>query len=236
MALVFTKTARFYDAVYSFKDYPAEAELVRETIDQHLNCDGRALLDVACGTGKHLELFSRWFDVYGVDLDSELLAIAAERTDAIRLHRGDMRTFDMGRQFDVVTCLFSSVAYMTTMDDLQKAVRNMADHVKTGGVLVIEPFLYPESYSAGFLHFLHVDEPDLKLARMSRSEREGNVAVLNFEYLIATPEGVFHDSEQHRLGLFTQAEYETAMAQCDLKVDYDPVGPMGRGLFVAVKH
>lgn len=235
MALVFTKTAKFYDAIYSFKDYPAEAELVKDSVDHHLKTDGRTLLDVACGTGTHLALFSQWFDVYGVDLDSELLAIAGERTDAVRLHRGDMRNFDMGRQFDVVTCLFSSVAYMTTFDDLREAIRNMANHVKSGGVLVVEPFLYPESYSPGFLHFLHVDEPELKIARMSRSEQQGKVALLNFEYLIATPEGVFHESEQHRLGLFTQAEYEAAMADCQFAVDYDPVGPMGRGLFVGVK-
>jgi ubiquinone/menaquinone biosynthesis C-methylase UbiE len=232
---VFTKTAKFYDAIYSFKDYPAEAELLRESVDQHKKSEGRTLLDVACGTGKHLELFSQWFDVYGVDLDSELLAIAGERTDAVRLHRGDMRTFDMGRQFDVVTCLFSSVAYMTTPEDLRKAIRNMVDHLKSGGVLVIEPFLYPESYTPGFLHFLHVDEPELKLARMSRSEQQGSVALLNFEYLIATPEGVFHETEQHRLGLFEQCEYEAAMTECGLVVDYDPVGPMGRGLFVGVK-
>lgn len=232
---MFTKTAPFYDAIYSFKDYPTEADRLKECVDQHLQSDGRALLDVACGTGKHLELFGQWFDVYGVDLDTELLAIAAERADAVRLHRGDMRTFDMGRQFDVVTCLFSSVAYMTTDKDLREAVENMTKHVKPGGVLIIEPFLYPESYTAGFLHFLHVDEPALKIARMSRSEQQGDVALLNFEYLIATPEGVFHESEQHRLGLFHQAEYEQAMTDCKLKVDYDPVGPMGRGLFVGVK-
>jgi hypothetical protein len=125
---------------------------------------------------------------------------------------------------------------MTTSEDLRKAIGNMAHHVKPGGVLVIEPFLYPESYTPGFLHFLHVDEPDLKLARMSRSEQQGNVAVLNFEYLIATREGVFHESEQHRLGLFPQSEYEEVMKECKLHVDYDPVGPMGRGLFVGVKH
>lgn len=232
---MFTKTAAYYDAIYSFKDYPKEAQMVRDAILSHLTSGGKDLLDVACGTGKHLFEFTKWFNVYGVDLDPELLRIASGPIQEERLYEGDMRTFDLGFPVDVVTCLFSSVAYMTTVPELRAAVANMARQLKPGGVLVIEPFLYPESWTPGYLHFLHVDEPQLKIARMSRSEQEGSVAVLDFEYLIGTPAGVYRESEQHKLGLFAQTEYEAAMEDCGLKVDYDPVGPMGRGLFVGAK-
>lgn len=232
---MFTKSARFYDAIYSFKDYPKEARLIHETVESHLQSDGRVLIDVACGTGQHLVEFANWFDCYGVDLDPALLAIGAERFPRERLFEGDMRTFDLGFPADVVTCMFSSVGYMTTVEELRKAIRHMADQLKPGGVLVIEPFLYPESWTPGFLHFLHVDEPDLKVARMSSSEVRDNVAILDFHYLVGTVDGVTHEVERHELGLFTQAEYQEAMEAGGLRVDYDPVGPMGRGLFVGVK-
>lgn len=232
---MFTKTAKFYDAIYSFKDYPKEAQRIHEVIESHLKSGGNDLVDVACGTGKHLFEFTKWFNVYGVDIDPELLKIASGPIQEERLYEGDMRTFELGFKVDVVTCLFSSVAYMTTLDEMRKAVANMVRHLKPGGVFVMEPFLYPESWTPGFLHFLHVDEPELKIARMSRSEQEGKVAVLNFEYLIGTLDGVFRESERHELGLFHQNEYEEAMSECGLTVDYDPIGPMGRGLFVGVK-
>jgi ubiquinone/menaquinone biosynthesis C-methylase UbiE len=232
---VFTKTARYYDEIYSFKDYVQESERIHEAIENHLKTDGRDLLDVACGTGKHIELLSQWFRPEGLDVDEAILNTARERNPQVRFRVGSMETFDAGRTYDVVTCLFSSIAYMTTLGQMQKAVGNMARHVKPGGVLVLEPFLYPESYTPGFLHFLHVDEPDLKVARMSCSEQEGSVAVLNFHYLIGTPEGVTHETERHELGLYTQTEYQEALEACRLTVDYDPVGPMGRGLFVGVK-
>lgn len=232
---MFTKTASFYDAIYSFKDYPKEAQLVRDAISGCLKSGGNDLLDVACGTGKHMTQFTQWFNVYGLDLDPELLGIASRPIQEKRLYEGDMRTFDLGFQVDVVTCLFSSIGYMTTLADLRQAVENMARQLKPGGVLVVEPWLYREHYQSPHLHMLTVDEEDLKIARISQGSRRGDVSVIDFQYLIVTPDEVIRETERHELGLFSQAEYEAAMADCGLEVDYNPVGPMGRGLFVGAK-
>lgn len=232
---MFTRTARFYDAVYSFKDYPKEAEYIHDAASHHLKSGGTDLLDVACGTGKHLLEFTRWYAVSGVDLDSEILKLAMDRVPSAQLHQGDMRIFELPAKFDVVTCLFSSVAYMGTVGDLNLAIANMARHLKPGGVLVLEPFLYPDAYTDGFLHFLHVDEPDLKLARMSKSRRESHVVLLDFHYLIGDESGVRHLTEHHELSLFTQSEYEGALGVAGLIVEYDPIGPMGRAMFLGLK-
>ena len=61
-------------------------ELIRER-----NPSARTLLDVACGTGKHLEVLQHEFEVEGLDLDGDLLAIARERLGpAVPLYQGDM--------------------------------------------------------------------------------------------------------------------------------------------------
>ena len=65
---MFSRSAEIYDTVYSFKDYAAEAERVNELI-QSRRPGAASLLDVACGTGKHLEQLRRWYAVEGVDLD-----------------------------------------------------------------------------------------------------------------------------------------------------------------------
>ncbi|MBA2616521.1 MAG: class I SAM-dependent methyltransferase, partial [Actinobacteria bacterium] len=52
---MYSRSARVYDALYStFKDFVAEAERVHELI-QSRKPGARTLLDVACGTGAHLE-------------------------------------------------------------------------------------------------------------------------------------------------------------------------------------
>src|ERR671923_34446 len=99
------------------------------------------LLDVACGTGAHLAELRRWYRCEGLDLDGELLAVARERLRDVPLHQDDMRDFDLGRRFDAVTCLFSSIGYVLTVEGLTAAVAAMARHLEPGGVLVVEPWL-----------------------------------------------------------------------------------------------
>jgi SAM-dependent methyltransferase len=111
---MFDRTAHLYDLLYSFKDYEAESAALVALI-RGRNPSASSLLDVACGTGRHLELLRPAFpDVAGVDLEPGLLEVARARLPEVSLSLADMRTFDLGRAFDAVTCLFSSVGYLMT--------------------------------------------------------------------------------------------------------------------------
>ena len=59
---MYRESARYYDAIYSFKDYAVEADAVSSRI-RALKPDAATLLDVACGTGAHLVPFARKFPV-----------------------------------------------------------------------------------------------------------------------------------------------------------------------------
>ena len=62
---MFTMTARYYDPLYSFKDYGSEAARLSAII-RRARPGARRLLDVACGTGRHIECLRGRFDVEGV--------------------------------------------------------------------------------------------------------------------------------------------------------------------------
>ena len=229
---MFSNSAHIYDAVYSFKDYATESERIHALIEER-SPGAATLLDVACGTGKHLEQLRAWSAVTGLDLDADLLAIARERLGDVELHQGDMTAFSLGRQFDVVTCLFSSIGYVGTVERLVRAIAAMATHLAPGGVLIVEPWLTPDVWMVDRPHLLTVDEPELKIARMTISGREGRLAIMNFEYLIGTPAGIEAFSERHEAALFTGEEYRAAFTAAGLAVEHDPDGLTGRGLYVA---
>jgi hypothetical protein len=81
-----------------------------------------------------------------------------------------------------------------------------------------------------------VDQPDLKIARMNKSEVEERVSIMNFHYLVATPAGIEHFTEMHELGLFSHEEYLDAFRASALEVvhDPDPEKLTGRGLYIGV--
>jgi SAM-dependent methyltransferase len=232
MRRMFSRSARNYDAIYaSIRDYPREAAELDRLI-QERRPGARTLLDVACGTGAHLEHLTG-YEVEGLDLDPEMLAVASERLPNVPFHEGDMADFDLGKRFDAVVCMFSSIGYVKTEDRLHSAIASMARHLAPGGLLVVEPWLTPEAWVDGHVSGAFVDEPELKIARMGLPQREGTVSVLDLEYLVATPNCVERFSERHELGLFTLEQHLAAFRAAGLEADHDPEGPMGRGLYIA---
>jgi SAM-dependent methyltransferase len=232
MRLVFSRSARLYDAVYaSIRDYPREAAELDRLIHER-RPGARTLLDVACGTGAHLEHLTG-YEAEGLDLDPEMLAVARERLPNVPFHEGDMADFDLGKRFDAVVCMFSSIGYVRTEERLRSAIAAMARHLEPGGVLVIEPWLSPEVWVDRHVGAVFVDEPELKIARMNVGQREGDVSIFDFEYLVGTPDGIERFTEHHELGLFTVEQHLEAFRAAGLEADHDPQGPMGRGIYIA---
>ncbi len=230
---MFTKSAEFYDAIYSWKDYAAEAQKIRSIIAARTP-GTETLLDVACGTGHHLSLLSESYATEGVDLDPGLLEIARARLPDVPFHLGDMRTFNLGRQFDVVTCLFSSIGYMTTMEDLLHALANMAGHLAPDGVMLVEPWLAPDDFDPDHVPRPMTAEGDgFTVVRMNDSRKQGRLSTMRFHYLVGRPGKVDHFTEDHVLGLFTVDEMAAAFAAAGLSAEFDAEGLMGRGLWIA---
>lgn len=233
----YARSAAYYDLIYEAagKDYAGESQKVHEIIQQHKRTSGRALLDVACGTGGHLTYLCEHYAVEGLDLNPEMLAIARRKHPDLTLHHSDMTTFDLGRQFDAVVCLFSAIAYAQTFALLHQAVRTMARHLYPGGVLIVEPFIRPEDVIPDHVGAVLVDQPNLKIARVNVSRVDGRVVALHFHYLVASPAGIEHFTERHDLAVFTVEEYLAAFRDAGLEATFDPEGLIGRGLYVGLK-
>lgn len=230
---MFTKSARFYDAIYSWKDYQADADKLHAYITQHKQTDGNTLLDVACGTGGHFPYLREHYMLTGLDLDDKMLAVARDRFPDVTLHQASMVDFDLGQTFDVATCLFSSIGYVVTVEALNQTIETLCRHTKPGGVVIVEPWYSAERIDPNRVSALHVDETDLKITRMNRITVEDSVSTLHFHYLVGIPgKGIEYFTEDHVVGLFTHEQYMHAFTSAGLEVVYDSVGLMDRGLYI----
>jgi SAM-dependent methyltransferase len=229
---MFTLTAEIYDALYAFKDYAAEAAALREIVARE-NPGARTVLDAACGTGEHARFLASDFAVDGIDLEPGLLEIARAKNPAGEFHVADMRTFQLEKRYDVVLCLFGSIGYLLTGEDIVAALGRFRAHLAPGGIVLVEPWLAPEVFKPGTLHMHTVDQPELKVCRISAPHLEGNISVLHFHYLVATPEGVRRAEEVHRLALVPTEQMASYFEAAGLCCIFDPRGLSGRGLFLA---
>lgn len=231
---MFSETAAYYEALYeTWKDFDAESDKIAALLrEEHPGT--RTVLDAACGTGRHAEVLTtaHGFAVDGFDLDAGMVRIAADRNRQGRFDVADMVDFDLGRRYDAVICLFSSIGYVRTLPNLERALRCFGNHVKSDGVILVEPWFPPGVLEHGRVVTLTAEAGDTKLCRMSRTTIAGRISRIDFEYLIGDPGGIRRESETHELGLFTQDEMIAAFRAADLAVRFDPQGLTGRGLYV----
>jgi len=232
---MFVESAELYDAIYHFKNYARECERLRGLIGEAVPA-ASTILDVACGTGEHARFLKEHYAVDGVDINENYLRAARLKNPAGNYTRADMTDFDLGRTYDVVTCLFSAIGRVTTFERLERAIACMARHVRPGGVLIVEPWFTPDQWNPGSL-FVHVGEIGAaKVCRMSLSGRDGDVSILLYHYLRGTPEGIEHYTERLELGLFTRDEMTWAFESVRTAVRYDSEGLIGRGLYLAMQR
>jgi len=236
---MYAKSAAWYDLLHTDKDYQGEARAVVEVIREH-NPDARTLLDVACGTGAHLEFLRTDFECHGVDLDGGLLAIAKQRFPEVLFTESDMTEYRLDTTFDAITCLFSAIGYVKTNDRLEAAIDTMARHLNPGGVIVVEPWILPENWEAWVARTsrYHVVENDVLTITRVRATRRygGNMTDLIMHYAATDEKEIVAADEVHEVRMFTVEELLGAAEDAGLNAKWDPEGITGRGLLIGVKN
>jgi SAM-dependent methyltransferase len=130
--------APYYDTFTAASDYEAWASHVLALARRH-GLRGRALLDVACGTGKSFVPFlTRGFHVTGCDLSRAMLAEAARRAPAAVLLHGDVRALGTLGRFDLVTCFDDSLNYMLNEHELAAAFGGIEANLSAAGLAMFD--------------------------------------------------------------------------------------------------
>lgn len=228
------QSAEVYDLQHEArgKDFRGEADDVVRQVRRRRPGAG-SLLDVACGTGVHLTAFAEEFDpVEGLELSEPMLEHARRRLPGTPLHVGDMRSFDLGRRFDVVTCLFASIAYAGTAEGVDATVRCLARHLTPAGVVVVEPWWFVDRFVNGYVSADVIRSDDTTITRLSRTVRDGCSSVMTVHHVIADADGIRHFTAEHRALLLERERYEHSFRCAGLLVEYVPDVASGRGLFV----
>jgi len=234
---LYRSLAHYYDLIYTQKDYSKEAAILKEIIERHKASSGIDLLDVGCGTGHHLKHLGDRFSCTGLDVNGEMLELARRNVEGAEFIEADMTAMSLGRRFDVITCLFSTIGYVKTYENLGRTLGNFADHLKPGGLLLIEPWFTEDVYGVGAPFMDTYEDDDVKIARLNVSMKEGNISVLEMHYLIAERDaGVRHYVGRHEMGLFDTDRTLELMREAGFQASYTTEGtPSSRGLHIGIR-
>jgi len=128
-----------YLAVYPHRD-EREAQAAVCLFLQSAPPPPGAILDLACGAGRHLrELFKAGLHGIGLDLSMTLLARARESSPRAQLVRGDMRQLPFGdARFAGLTSFFTSFGYFASRNEDEQVVVEMRRVLEVGGSFMLD--------------------------------------------------------------------------------------------------
>src|SRR5215475_1074144 len=137
-----------YDVVFPDADGTTE-RMCREAFRRYLPAPPTSVLDIGCGTGRHLAALAETIpDCWGVDLLETNVAYARSKHPELHIVQGDMRSVRLGRAFDLVTSFGNALSYSLTDADLVDTIATYAAHGHTGTLLILD-VLNARSYLDG---------------------------------------------------------------------------------------
>ncbi|MDD5772980.1 MAG: methyltransferase domain-containing protein [bacterium] len=104
---------------------------------------GMSILDIGCGNGRHtLELSGIGFAVVGMDRISEFISHAQFLADCRMVPNAtflvsDARFFKYKQIFDSAICLYDVLCTFTKMEENEKILKRVVDHLKPGGRILL---------------------------------------------------------------------------------------------------
>jgi len=120
--------------------------LITFTLDTLLPRYGRhpqTALDLACGTGNAvIALAMCGLDVVGLDRSAAMLAVARAKAARAGVRcgfvRADLRAFAFARPFELITCAYDSLNYLTAPGELRTAFGQIRAALAPQGLLVCD--------------------------------------------------------------------------------------------------
>lgn len=129
----------YYQLLYRHRNQAEAAEFIRRVATHIALPTGAAVLDLACGNGRHSKtLHELGYNVTGVDLSEASLALAREKTPGARFIPADMRELHFDAEFSAVFNLFTSFGYFQATADNTRVLEGIYRALKPSGWLVLD--------------------------------------------------------------------------------------------------
>ena len=130
-------------------DYAEEAGVYGDLLAEACDAPIGSLLELGCGGGNGASHLKRRFRrLVLTDVSPGMLAVSRALNPECEHRLGDMRTLRLGRTFDAVF-VHDAVCYMTTEDDLRRAMATAWAHCRPGGAVLFAPDYVRENFRPG---------------------------------------------------------------------------------------
>ena len=182
--------SKYYNLLYKDKNYKEEFDYLIEIINKYGNGSSKTVLDIGCGTGKHLKFFKdTGYDISGIDLSENMIKEAKKyllQDDG--LFCCSASEFKINKKFDVIISLFHVMSYQILNVELKNIFKNIKEHLVEGGLFIFDFWYGPAVLTdTPVVRIKHLEDNEIKIARITEPVMHSNTNIVdvNFEVLIS---------------------------------------------------
>jgi SAM-dependent methyltransferase len=206
---LYTDLAAWWPLLSSPADYEEEAAFYSRALADAGESSPRTVLELGSGGGNNASHMKSHFDMVLVDVSTAMLDVSRQLNPDLEHVQGDMRTVRLGRQFDAVF-VHDAVCYMTTGDDLRKAMATAFVHCTPGGVVLFAPDFVRENFKPSTDHGGHdAGTKGLRYLEWTWDPDPADTEYqVDYVYLLREADGSIRaEHDRHREGLFSREDW-----------------------------
>ncbi|MFN2196563.1 MAG: class I SAM-dependent methyltransferase [Anaerolineales bacterium] len=144
---MYYELADWWPLISAPEDYAEEAVFIRAALGRGVSGAFNTLLELGSGGGNNASHLKSNLKLTLVDRSVQMLSVSRGLNPDCEHLAGDMRNIRLNRQFDSVL-LHDAIMYMTTLDDLRKALETAWVHCRPGGAMLVLPDAVRETFHA----------------------------------------------------------------------------------------
>lgn len=211
---LYRELAGWFHLLTAPEDYAAEAAFYGNAIINACAKPPRTLLELGSGGGNNASHMKARFQMTLVDLSPGMLEISRRLNPECEHIQGDMRDVRLGRLFDAVF-IHDAISYLTTGDDLRRAIQTAFVHCRPGGAALFCPDHVRETYSPSTSHGGHDgDGKGLRyLSWIFDPDPTDDTYIMQMAYLLKDGDDVRCVGDRHLMGLFGEGQWLTWIRQ-----------------------
>lgn len=134
---LYADLSAYYDLFCAEVDYAEQCAFARRAFDCFASSGGKHYLDLACGTGAHIQpMQAKGFIATGLDNSAFMLQQAAVRCPDASYVLSDMSDLGAVNSYDLVSCFLYSIHYSHPVCNLQQTLKRVFEALKPGGVFI----------------------------------------------------------------------------------------------------
>lgn len=204
------------------EEYAEEASRWRQVLRDKLGPGKHPILELGVGGGHNLYHLATEFRATAVDISENMLGLSRKLNPGVEHHLGDMRDIRLDYTFSAVL-VHDAINYMLTEEDLRATFETARAHLRPGGVLILAPDWFRETFDGPSVMHWDRHKGDLELTFIEYvHDPDSNDTTIEsiFFYMLKEQGQLRVEQDRHITGLFPLETWFRLMEECGFKVEH----------------